>query len=254
MLRLVVVSFAMVVASAAIALTTAMKSFGHSIKDAKIVSNEEVTVFEHTCSSPPCTVTQMHCPTVGPHGWYDAVLRIFIDDEPSLNLTMLELANIGNPAGSPTGAEDFGNGDNGPWGNALFGHTAHKGGVYSTVRIPFGEKLKVTITASNNAGQARLFFIIRGVESYPVVLGDLILPTAARLRLHRFENLTQPAQLVTLADVPSGTAGALLGVRFDANGSKGFGFLEACMRAMVDGAARPLYLSSGAEDYFLSGR
>ena len=29
-------------------------------------------------------------------------------------------------------------------------------------------------------------------------------------------------------------------------------YLEACMRAMIDGAEEPLFLSSGAEDYFLS--
>jgi hypothetical protein len=99
---LVLVLLSAVSTSAAVAVnTTAMKSFGHSIKDAKILANQQLTVFEHTCSSPPCTVTQMHCPTVGPKGWYDAILRIYIDDEPSMNLTMLELANIGNPAGKP---------------------------------------------------------------------------------------------------------------------------------------------------------
>jgi hypothetical protein len=91
------------------------------------------------------------------------------------------------------------------------------------------------------------------VEFYPVVLGDLLLPAAARLRLHRFENLTQLQQLVTIANIEGGTAGALLGVRFDANGTK-FNYLEACMRAMIDGATRPLYLSSGAEDYLFPVR
>lgn len=56
---------------------------------------------------------------------------------------------------------------------------------------------------------------------------------------------------MTLADIPPGTAGAMLNVRFDANGAN-MHYLEACMRAMIDGAASPLFLSSGAEDYFLS--
>ena len=51
-----------------------------------------------------------------------------------------------------------------------------------------------------------------------MVLGDLQLPPTARLRFHRFEAPTTNLELVTLATVPKGTAGALLNVRFDANG------------------------------------
>eukprot|EP00935_MAST-01C_sp_MAST-1C-sp1_P001287 g1287.t1 len=91
-----------------------------------------------------------------------------------------------------------------------------------------------------------------GLWGSPVVLGDLQLPASARLRLHRFENQTEHLDLVTIADVPSGTAGALLNVRFDASNPTSYGYLEACMRAMIDGATTPMFLSSGAEDYFLS--
>ena len=40
-------------------------------------------------------------------------------------------------------------------------------------------------------------------------------------------------------------------MRFDAAGPS-YGYLEACMRALIDGDASPIFLSSGAEDYFLS--
>ena len=46
-------------------------------------------------------------------------------------------------------------------------------------------------------------------------------------------------------------AGALLRVDFDA-AAPNYGYLEACMRLLADGASEPLFLSSGAEDYFLS--
>lgn len=49
------------------------------------------------CTTPPCTITQMHCPTAGPKGWYDAIVNIYVDDEPAINFTLLELANIGDP-------------------------------------------------------------------------------------------------------------------------------------------------------------
>jgi len=86
--------------------------------------------------------------------------------------------------------------------------------VYSTMRIPFGARLRATLQAPSVGGT--FWFIIRGVEAYPVVLGDLQLPAAARLRLHRFNAQTVTNQLVTLVDVPSGTSGAVLSLRFDA--------------------------------------
>jgi hypothetical protein len=227
-----------------------MKSFGHSIKNGHFFpKGNEITTFEHTCGTPPCAITQLHCPTAGPVGWQDARVRIYIDGEAmaSIDITLLELVNVGVYNGQEGDAE--------PWGNDLFGHTANKGGVYSTMRIPFGKSVKTTIESAQADRSGTFWFIVRGVEAYPVILGDLQLPAAARLKLHRFDNFTVPKQLVTLADIPAGTAGALLSLKLDAAGTGsqlGLQYLEACFRAEIDGAASPLFLSSGAEDYFLS--
>ena len=100
-------------------------------------------------------------------------------------------------------------------------------------------------------------------------------------------------QLVTLANVSAGTAGAVLSVQTDADATAcetarlcsaplrsalvcsglvcsdrlalsttiltscitrvlADTYLEACMRAVIDGADKPLFLSSGGEDYYLS--
>jgi hypothetical protein len=143
-----------------------------------------------------------------------------------------------------------GTGDHGPWGIGLFGHTANNGGVYSTVRIPFQKTFKATLTSSQGG---TYWFIVRGVEDYPVVIGDLELPPQAKLKVHRFNSLTTEGELITLMNVSAGTSGAVLSVRFDAKTTtSGYGYLEACMRALIDGATSPLFLSSGAEDYFLS--
>lgn len=89
--------------------------------------------------------------------------------------------------------------------------------------------------------------IVRGVEGLPVVLGDLELPASARLKIHRVDpTVMANLELVTLAEAPAGTSGALLRVNFDAFGPN-FGFLEACMRLVTDGATNPIFLSSGAE-------
>jgi len=362
--------------SAAVPVNTkTMKNFGHSIKNGHLVANTEIDLFEHTCANPPCTITQLHCPTAGPGGWFDANVKFYIDGDEPIEMTLLEMANIGAPtelgpppppptlpnvseyflgaAGQscddvchghsltcspeintgwgvdqgkllqqrlatfnksvascafpqkedswyaadqpcfvcgrdpngntgdcvgwanvppsvscqgtypescrvchcvapPTGPApaEPGSGDQGPWGIDLFGHTAGKGGVYSTMRIPFQKSFKATLTSTHSG---TFWFIVRGVEDYPVVLGDLELPDAAKLRLHRFRNHTEELELVTLMDVPAGTSGAVLTVRFDAKtDTSNYFYLEACMRALADGATTPLFLSSGAEDYFLS--
>ena len=171
----------------------------------------EITTFEHNCTTAPCVVTQIHCPTAGPSLWDAATVKIYIDgeEEPSIAISLLELANLGNFA--------HGTEDEGPWGTALLGHTAANGGVYSTVRIPFTKSIRSTITSASPK-EGTFWFIIRGVEAYPIALGDVTLPPTARLKLHRLNTSTTPLQLVTLVDIPSGTAGAVVNLKFDAAG------------------------------------
>ena len=209
----------------------------------------EITTFEHNCTAPPCVITQLHCPTAGPQGWDLAVVKIYVDGEtsPSLSFTLLELANIGR-WGHGAGPAP---GDGGPWGIGLLGHTAKQGGVYSTVRIPFGSHVKTTIT-NGTPKLGKFWFIVRGVESYPIVVGDVELPPTARLKLHRLNASTVQFELVTLVNISKGTSGALLNLKFDASNSEYFEYLEACMRFYPDGQKDPTFLSSGAEDYFLS--
>lgn len=231
--------------TATVVANTAQKMFGHSIKGGHLVAYKEITVFEHKCSTPPCTITQLHCPTAGRRGWEASVLRMYVDGEAqaSIELTLLELANVGkfNTGGNERNLE--------PWGVALFGHTAENGGVYSTVRFPFGSSVKVTLKSSLSG---TYWFILRGVEAYPVVLGDLVLPVAARLRVHHARDVAlQPMAFITMANVSRGTSGAVLSLKLDST-STDMNYLEACVRAYIDGAEQPLFLSSGAEDYFLS--
>ena len=240
-----------------------VKSFGHSVKNGQLPAGQELTTFEHTCGAPPCVVTQINIPSIYPPrgeawNWTHGVISFYIDGEatPSLSMTLLELAGEAhfNKAGDNAQGGDT-MPDGSPWGIALMGRTAKSGAVYSTVRIPFGKSFRSTIRAPESAqGTSTYWFVIRGLENHPVILGDLELPAEARLRLYR----TAPTpvadkQLVTIANVSSGTAGALLRVHLDARAlDSGFGYLEACLRFFADGAEQPMFLSSGTEDYFMS--
>eukprot|EP00658_Telonema_sp_P-2_P048115 TRINITY_DN36617_c0_g1_i1.p1 TRINITY_DN36617_c0_g1~~TRINITY_DN36617_c0_g1_i1.p1 ORF type:complete len:400 (+),score=92.80 TRINITY_DN36617_c0_g1_i1:36-1235(+) len=244
---------------AAVAARTLLSSdarlFGHSIKNGPLPSDVQVTTFEHSCTTPPCIVTQIHVPSIyppsgQPWNWENGIIRIFLDGQAPLNLTLGDLAVLG-----PYGHSESTPQDGSPYGIALFGKTAKSGGVYSTMRIPFQKTLRVTIQAAvGTVGQSTFWFIIRGLEATPVVLGDLTLPDTAALSVSRVVNVTlADQQLVTLLTVPPGKSGALVMTQFSARGLSGnYGYLEACMRAYIDGAAEPMFLSSGAEDYFLS--
>ena len=87
------------------------------------------------------------------------------------------------------------------------------------------------------------------MENLPVVLGGVRLPDSARLKLCKLENYkAQPLEEFSILDASS--AGMLYQVTVAAQAGN-FTYLESCVRAYIDGAAEPMLLSSGLEDYFL---
>jgi hypothetical protein len=108
------------------------------------------------------------------------MLRIYIDGSPTptIDITLLQLASVPKAA-------DIGDAtpqDVAPFGARLFGKNAKTGGVWSTMRIPFGESIRVTLQqAATCDSRGTYWFIIRGVEGLPVSLSELELPPSARL-------------------------------------------------------------------------
>jgi hypothetical protein len=47
-----------------------------------------------------------------------------------------------------------------PWGIEQFGHTASSGGVSSTIRIPFGKSVRVTIKAPPGTTTTSVYWMI----------------------------------------------------------------------------------------------
>ena len=225
-------------ALALVQVTSNMKSFSSAIKNGYIVSNEEKVLYEHDTGQPGVITEQWFTGGVMNQ---NARIRIYIDGEmdASLDFNLFIAHGLGFPE-----SDDL---KNIPWGTRRIAHTAD-GGIYNTIRIPFSKSFRVTATTQSSG---YMWYIIRGVENYPLVLGDLVLPSHTRLRLYKNENFRlKPLDFMNLAYVKS-SAGALFMVTLVAESSN-LVFLEGCFRAYIDGSNRTTWLSSGTEDFFLS--
>ena len=184
-------------------------------------------------------------------GVEQTLIRVYVDNEAAASIEM-ELF-LGHGIGF--------NDSDAPWGVARMGKTGDQSGVYNTFRIPFGKNIRVTAQRAPEAEDNPAFWwIIRGTENLPVELGGVRLPDNARLKLYKVqEQVFQPFEEFALCDVKGGGALYLVtmaaqGLRTSPNPNdrwKDLSYQEACVRAYLDGASQPMYLSSGLEDYFL---
>jgi len=180
-------------------------------------------------------------------GYERTRIRVYADGEERPSIDMELGLGHGYGFGDPTA----------PWTTDRMGKTGSPSGVYDTFRIPFGRSIRVTAQRPPDAEDGKPFWwIVRGVENLPVEIGGIRLPEGARLELHRLEgHEARPLEEFALCDVRG--AGALWAVAMaakagrDSGSWKDFSYLEACMRAYLDGAPEPVLLSSGLEDYFL---
>ncbi len=180
-------------------------------------------------------------------GYEKTRLRVYVDGEQPAAIDM----ELGLGHGQGFGDEAA------PWGGDRVGRTGQPSGIYNTYRIPFGKSVRVTAQRDKGSPAVSAFWwIVRGTENLPVTVAGVRLPEGARLKLYRLENHTaRPLEEFNLCDVQG--AGALYQVTIAGKGLretgdwKSLSFLEACMRAYLDGSAEPTLLSSGLEDYFL---
>lgn len=175
--------------TAAVKLTRETLTFGHAVKNGALppvnASDAETTTFEHTCVTPPCTINQLHVPSIYPKNkadwaWQNGVIRFYVDGEAdaSIQLKLLELSWVSeyaSPAHSSLkpGASGGQYDNRGlPWGIADFGHTASSGGVSSTIRIPFGKSVRVTIQAPPNTFTTSVYWMIVSEAISPCSFGQ----------------------------------------------------------------------------------
>eukprot|EP00999_Lentomonas_sp_LEN2_P003011 NODE_868_length_1145_cov_111.340864_g826_i0.p1 GENE.NODE_868_length_1145_cov_111.340864_g826_i0~~NODE_868_length_1145_cov_111.340864_g826_i0.p1 ORF type:complete len:354 (+),score=69.83 NODE_868_length_1145_cov_111.340864_g826_i0:55-1116(+) len=229
------------------------RTFGTAIKGGALNGTEQ-TVFEYTLKGKLGVVNYIWVTGATPN----TRIRLYIDGEtvPSLDFNFYEGTGIG-----------WSNDTGRPWGNAIMGKNAGHTS-YITYRIPFGEKIKITLTyqppSQNLADLAQPFdpatnhafwFICRGLDfktPQPIEWGSggYTIPPTARLKLYKSAGTLKPLEFTTLYDKPK-QDGAVWMVFIQANSSD-LNFLEACFRAYIGGATDPMFLSSGTEDFFNS--
>ena len=217
----------------------------------------EQLLFAHNCSTAPCVITQMHIPSIYPGSgcpwdWESGRLRVYVDGaaSPTLDVTLLQIASVG-----AAGAQGNSHKDISPFSAGhLFGKNAQTGGVWTTMRIPFGTSVRVTLQQALECNsQSTYWFIIRGVEGLQVTLGEVELPPTARL-VQSFINATTyaPDQFIPLASAPAANDGMLLYTFVDATSGdpnylevrRGAGLFFFCARALVQALLLPLFSSS----------
>ena len=137
-----------------------------------------------------------------------------------------------------------------PWGTKYSGKTGRPSGIFNFYRIPFSSHVRVTAELPEGVADDQVFWwIVRGVEGLPLQWSGMQMPASAKLKLYTRENFVQqPLEEFDLCQTDR--SGMLFQVAMAAK-SENFNFLEAMMRAYIDGSEQPLLLSSGLEDYFL---
>ncbi len=237
-LILLIVSFLTDQANASVKWKPNMKSFTHSVKQGGCEENREISLFEYTKG--PGVITEQ---------WYtgsgcinlDTIIRYYIDGakKPTIEFNLYMAQGIGYVDDRDPGV---------PWGNRRFGHVSHKGGLYNTFRVPFQKSIYISMISKH---EGAYYYNIRGMRNYPVIIGDIELPSNAKLMLYKKENVTlQPFEYITLASSTSKN-GLLYQLTFNTE-SKNYLHQEACFRVINDKSGKIKYLSSGTEDLFLS--
>jgi hypothetical protein len=179
-----------------------------------------------------------------------------------------------------------------PWGNEALGRLGIGGGAYTSTRIPFKNSIVVTaemnegntfetITSSNmlinqqndlRSDKSKTFYsLIRGLENYgPITLrySNIQLDNNVKLKSFFLNETLKPAQWITLLNVSSGKSGCLFSVVQQVRSENAY-CLEGTHWARVGNSfvanapkgntreiisEEELQLSSGFEDYYLSGQ
>jgi len=227
------------VATTAVGAAGKLKTFGTG-RSAFTNAGPEMDLFNYTVTGGADSIGVMtHFWTTGDTD--NAVFQYYIDGEaePSITFTAPKAAGA-----------IFG--DNAMWGNAMNGKGGSIGGWYVNYKIPFGSRIRITVTGHIRNG----FVILRGCENLPINVGAITLPRTARLQLQRIEaKVFQPLDWVPIVDIPSNKTAPIDGLVYMtaiAANSTSNNFWEGCYHLYTpyEQEFPGTVLSTGMEDFF----
>lgn len=185
-------------------------------------------------------------------GIENTLIRIYIDGEKEPSIEMKLSEGFANAYHSKNHYQSA----------SIIGKTGVEGGLYNTLKIPFGEKLKITAQNNEIIGKSQQFFwwIFRGTMNMPLTINGVHFPENARMKLYKVEdkfvkaytefNLCQTKKDGLLYMVYMQGESAEPNKIYKEEWHR-LSFLEACIRAYKGDSKNAVYLSSGLEDYFL---
>jgi len=216
--------------------------FGDGLSNGEMDSNEKY-MFSHTLYPGQTGIMNHLWVTYGASEDQGVIIRYYIDKEQTASIVIEPSLACG------VGFYD----KQGPWGNRWIGKGALDGAWFFNLKIPFTNSVLVTVQHINPNGTYNNFYmIVRGAANVPIVIGDVPIPSYAKLNLFTVNALFNPLDWITLANVPQG------------QGIKGFiflhslqvlsgnwNFLEGCYHTYTNNQDFPgTLLSTGTEDYF----
>jgi len=210
------------------------------------LTKEEKTLYQHTFDDSSEDYGVLNTFWAGGDDKYvgDAVIRYYVDNEtiPSITFTPRE-ATV-----AALGAETI------PYDNRYFGKGAHSSGFNVQHPVPF-KSVRVTYQLNPaywDDDTPLCWFIVRGSSNIPVKLGNIELPSSARLKLHTQDVIVKSLDFVDFLTIDAG-AGMMWMMDMSVE-SQNLNFMEGCFH-IYDNKVKDFpgqLISTGMEDYFQS--
>ena len=222
-------------------LLSNMRPIGTGLSQGHLNATEQL-LFSHECKNSPCLMT--HIWMAGVPCVDTATIRYYIDGEA---IPAIEFQPY---LACAAGFDD----QTSPWATKWFGKGAKSTGWLHNFKVPFNS---IRITFQNklpscSSTHGMVWLIARGTESMNLKIGDLDLPTNARLKLIKTDKILQPLEFIDIVNVDSSNSGMFFQVTMQVNSSKNLNFMEGCFHYYDDERTDfpGMLLSTGMEDYF----
>ena len=228
------------------ASVVALRTISAGISESRLNATEQVLI-SHALVPPAASAALTYLWATGDPSVATCTFRLYVDG--SAAPLVFEIAKAAGVGILPSG-------DVAPWHSDWFGSLG-RDSWFLTIRVPFERSLVVTFQQAAGAPDATFFAQARIVEGLILdgIIAGAVLPPSARLQVQvREGDVYAPLDYMTLADVPAGTSGALLGTSLWW-ASESANTIEGCVRAYTPRAApynASMLMSTGWEDYYAS--